>query len=72
MIDPIIREISVDFAKTIADELERPDQNYLQCLSYGFGPQTLVLYAARDMIERYIRRAIEADRKARASCPAGE
>jgi hypothetical protein len=70
-IEPGLRSRSVAFAKTIADELERPDQTYLLTLDYGIGPQVMVTQQARDMVERYVRRAIEADRKARACAGAG-
>jgi hypothetical protein len=71
MTDPALREVSVEFAKTIADELQRQDQEYFKLRYTGLGVQIIVRLAGRDMIERYVRRAIEADWKARA-CPAAE
>jgi hypothetical protein len=80
VIDPVIREISVEFARTIAQELMRSDQNFVHVDLFGevnisrlLGVSVAgrVTQAGEDLIERYVRRAIEADRKARA-CPAGE
>lgn len=68
--DPSIREISVEFARTITSELCIGD-DYFEIEVYGPGANECegciqnVRQSAEDMIERYIRRAIEADRKAR-------
>ena len=48
-----------------ATSLERSDQTYLNLRPYGSGPQFKVYQRARRMIARYVRRAIEIDRKAR-------
>lgn len=71
MTDPTLRERAFEFAKTIADELERSDQSYMSFRRDGYGVDVEMSRVARDMIERYVLRAIEADRKARA-CPAAE
>lgn len=58
-------ELSYAIAGAIADELERPDQTYINVCVYGYGPQFKMSRRARFVIERYVRRAIEADRKDR-------
>ena len=72
MDDPDLREFAFDVAEVIADELERSDQSYVGVRLYDYAPQITITRHARDMIERYVRRAIEADREVRAGdsrCP---
>lgn len=65
MADDDLDDLAWTFAQTIGDELERSDQTYLNLRPYGSGPQFKVYQRARRMIARYVRRAIEIDRKAR-------
>lgn len=69
--DLSIREISVEFARTIAHEL-RVGEGYFEIEVFGpeaddcEGTVTEFTQRGEDMIERYIRRAIETDRRKRA------
>ena len=63
--DPSVREISVDFARTIANELRIGD-GYFE-ISPSSAHIVATTQCAEDMIERYIRRAIERDRERRKS-----
>lgn len=65
MADEDLADLSWAFAQTIGDELERSDQDYIKLSLFGSGPQYKVYRRARVMIARYVRRAIEIDRKAR-------
>jgi hypothetical protein len=67
--DTDIREISVDFARTIAQEL-CADGRYVRIEHYGSyslraAELRSVTQYGEDMIERYIRRAITRDRERR-------
>jgi hypothetical protein len=64
--DQNIREISVDFARTIAQELAA-DEAYCRIENYGRSGVQFKGFTQRgeDMIERYIRRAIFKDRERR-------
>jgi hypothetical protein len=67
-----IRAVSVDFARTIATELRLSADRAFEIEVYGLNsvrrPHVrAVTQCGEDLIERYVRRAIEADRKQRSA-----
>ena len=67
-----VREISVDFARTIAGELRADVERYFTVDRFGsVGFDLKLRQAGEDMIERYVRRAIEKDRSERAAWVTG-